>query len=339
MRIEIRELLAVTLLLGVLAVSSRILASNSVNPRLYVTNSLGDDISVIDLQTLKVIADIKVGKKVHGVCGPSDGRHVFTTIESENALKVIDTGSQQIVATIHLTGTPNQCASTPDGRYVAVPIHTNEIDIVDVAQKKIVKVLPIQVPHNCYNSGNNSDMYCSSTAADEIDRIDLGTMEYSGKIPVGGIPRPYAVSRDEKMMYVALTAFHGFAAVDLANGNKIDRVQLPGPSVATICEKLEHRTPTHGLELSPDGKQLWVTSLSDNGVYLYDLATKKISKQIPTGTCPNWITVSPDGQYVMVSNSASDDASVIDTRTRREIARIKVGNGPKRLLAVNVPAS
>jgi YVTN family beta-propeller protein len=133
MRIKTCESVA-ALLFTVLAVGTIVIAKSSVKPRLYVTNSLGDDISVIDLQTLKVIADIKVGKQVHGVCGPSDGRHVFTTVESENALKIIDTRSQGIVATIHLTGTPNQCASTPDGRYVAVPIHTNEIDIVDVAE-------------------------------------------------------------------------------------------------------------------------------------------------------------------------------------------------------------
>lgn len=39
----------------------------------------------------------------------------------------------------------------------------------------------------------------------EIDRIDQRTMSYSEKIPVGSIPRPYAVSADEKTLYVALS--------------------------------------------------------------------------------------------------------------------------------------
>jgi YVTN family beta-propeller protein len=38
-----------------------------------------------------------------------------------------------------------------------------------------------------------------------------------------------------------------------------------------------------------------------------------------------------------VSNSGSDDCSIIDARTRREVTRVKVGKGPKRLLAVSVP--
>ncbi|HEV2423431.1 MAG TPA: YncE family protein, partial [Terriglobia bacterium] len=79
---------------------------------------------------------------------------------------------------------------------------------------------------------------------------------------------------------------------------------------------------------------LWVTSLADSGVYVYDVAAGKLSREIHVGACPNWITFSPDGRYCAVSNSGSDDCSIIDARTRREVARVKVGKGPKRLLAL-----
>jgi YVTN family beta-propeller protein len=304
--------------------------------RLYVTNSLGDDITVIDLASLKPSDDIRVGKDVHGACAPADGRRLFTTIESENNLKVIDTATDKITYTIKLTGRPNQCASTPDGRYVGVPIRDgNSVDIVDTVEKKVVKVLPVRLPHNCYDAHNNQEMFVSSMGSDEIDVIDLKKMEYSAKIPVGGIPRPYAVSRDGKRLYSALTDLHGFVIVDLPSRKVLRRVQLP-PAPPLNCP-LELRTPTHGVELSPDGKELWVTSLADSGVYVYEIATGKISKEIHTGLCPNWITFSPDGRYCAVSNSGSNDCSIIDTRDRREVARVKVGKGPKRLLAVNVP--
>jgi YVTN family beta-propeller protein len=304
--------------------------------KLYVTNSLGDDITVIDLATFKPVGDIVVGKHVHGVCAPADGRRLFTTIEAENSLKVIDTGTDKVVDTIQLTGRPNQCASTPDGRYVGVPIRDrNSVDIVDIVQKKVVKVLPVRVPHNCYNPGNNQVMFVSSMGSHAIDLIDLNKMDYAAKILVGGIPRPYAVSRDGQRAYVALTDWHGFVITNLSERKVIARVALP-PAPASTCV-LEPHTPTHGLELTPDGKELWVTSLADSGVYVYDLATGKISKEIHTGACPNWIAFSPDGRYCAVSNSASDDCSIIDTQTRREAARIKVGKGPKRLLVVNAP--
>ena len=326
----------VVVLLATLTVRAGVAAAPpNGSTKLYVTNSLGDDITVIDLGTLQAIGEIKVGKNVHGVCAPENGHELFTTIESENALKVIDTATNEIKDTIPLTGRPNQCAATPDGRFVGVPIRDgNSVDIVDIAEKKVVKVLPVKVPHNCYNAGSNQTLFVSSMGSHEIDEIDLKTMDYAAKIPVGGIPRPYAVSRDGKRLYVALTDLHGFAVISIPERKVSARVELP-PAPPLHCP-LEPRTPTHGLELSPDGKELWVTSLADSGVYVYDIQTGKLSEEIHTGACPNWIAFSPDGHYCCVTNSDSNDCSIIDTHSRREVARVKVGKGPKRLLALDV---
>jgi YVTN family beta-propeller protein len=115
--------------------------------KLYVANSAADDISVIDLNSLKVIRNIKVGAHVHGVAAQADGRRLFTTVESDNTLKIIDTANDQIIDTIKLTGRPNQCAVTPNGRYVVVPIRDdNAVDIVEVVQRRVVKVLPVKMP-------------------------------------------------------------------------------------------------------------------------------------------------------------------------------------------------
>jgi YVTN family beta-propeller protein len=305
---------------------------------LYVDNSLGDDITVIDLATLKVVDTIKVGNQPHALCAPADGRRLFTSIESEKNLKTIDTTTGKIVETIPVMGKPNECAATPDGRYVGVPIRDGDsVDIVDTILKKVVKALPVKEPHNCFNTGNNNDMYVSSMGNNEIDVIDLKKMDYSARIPTGGIPRPYAVSHDEKSLYTALTNLHGFMIADIPSRKVIERVELP-PAPPLNCP-LEVNTPTHGLTLTPDGKQLWVTSLADGGVYVYDLATKRTSPVIHVGKCPNWIACSPDGKYCAVSNSDTNDCSIIDAHTQREVARVKVGKGPKRVLVVRVPAA
>jgi YVTN family beta-propeller protein len=326
-----RQFLFVVLLLSAAPFHAAFGASAS--GRLYVTNSLGDDITVIDLRSLKVVQDIKVGAHVHGVCAPANGRRLFTTIESEHNLKIIDTETGKILSVISLTGRPNQCASTPDGHYIGIPIRDgNSVDVVDTTQQRVVKVLPVKEPHNCYNSGSNEDLYVSSMRDGEIDRIDLRSMRYSQRIPVGGIPRPYSVSADERKLYVALSDFHGFAIASIHQCKIVGRVDLP-PAPPSQCA-LEPHTPTHGLELSPDGSQLWVTSLADDRVYVYDTRTNKLLGQVQTGKCPNWITFSRDGGYCCVSNSGSDDCSIINVRTRKEVARIKVGKAPKRLLAV-----
>jgi YVTN family beta-propeller protein len=319
--------------------ATALFAASNGGPRrllLYVDNSLGDDLTVIDLSTLKPVATLKVGNQPHGLCAPADGRRLFTTIESEHTLKIIDTATGRIAATIPVTGKPNECASTPDGRYVGVPIRDGDaVDIVDTAAAKVVKTLPVKTPHNCYNSGSNDDLYVSSMGSDEIDRIDLRKMEFSARIPVGGIPRPYAVANDEKRLYTALTGLHGFAIADIPAQKLIGKVELP-PAPPLDCP-LEVNTPTHGLALTPDDRQLWVTSLADGGVYVWDVASRKTSPMIRVGKCPNWISVSPDGRYVAVSNSDDNDASIVDAHTHRELARLKVGKGPKRVLIVGVP--
>ncbi|HKE26426.1 MAG TPA: hypothetical protein VKB88_28925 [Bryobacteraceae bacterium] len=323
--------------LGILLLSlAAVAASPAASMRLYVTNSLGDDITVIDLGTLKAVQTFKVGEHVHGICAGADTRTFFVTIESENNLKTIDARSGRILGAIPLSGRPNQCAATPDGHYVGVPIRDrNAVDVVDMTAQKVVKTLPVKVPHNCYNSGNNDDMWVSSMDGHEIDRIDLRKMEYSAHVPTGGIPRPYAVSKDETTLYSALTKLHGFAVASIPASKVIDTVNLP--EAPPLDCPLEVDTPTHGLELSPDGRRLWVTSLADGLLYVYDTGAKKLVGHVTVGKCPNWITLSPDGKYCAVSNSDDNDASIIDTATLKEVARVKVGKGPKRVLALSVP--
>jgi YVTN family beta-propeller protein len=171
------------------------------NLRLYVDDSGGNDIAVVDLAAQKKIDDITVGERPHGLAVVADGRRMFTTIESDNTLRIIDTATDQVVGTVALTGRPNQCAVTPDGKYVVVPIYDgNSADIVDVTQRKVVKVLPVKLPHNAVNAGSDRYVFVSSMGANEVSLIDLEKMAYAAHIPVGGVPRPYAVSSDGRTM-------------------------------------------------------------------------------------------------------------------------------------------
>ncbi len=324
--------------LGILLlIWSAVTAADAASMRLYVTNSLGDDVTVIDLATMKPVQTFKVGAQVHGICAGSDTRSFFVTIESENNLKIVDARTGRILATIPLSGRPNQCAATPDGHYVAVPIRDgNSVDIVDMQAKKVVKTLPVKVPHNSYNSGSNDALWVSSMGDNQIDRIDLRTMKYTAHVRTGGIPRPYAVAKDGTPYTLrSLTCTASWWQVR-RRARSSQRWNCRPAAPPENCP-LEPNTPTHGLELSPDGRRLWVTSLADGLVYVYDTASRKLVGHVAVGKCPNWITFTPDGKYVCISNSDTNDASIVDTATLREVARVPVGKGPKRLLALNVP--
>ncbi len=306
--------------------------------KLYVGNSRGDGISVIDMASLKVTGEIKAGKHIHGVCAQADGRRLFATVESDHTLRIIDTSTQQTIGTVQLAGKPNQCAATPDGKYVAVPIRDGDkVDIVDVMQQKIVKSLPLKEPHNALNTGSNRYIFVSAMSGHEVDTIDLEKMDYASHIPVGGRPRPYVVNSTGDTMYVALAELHGFVIVNIPQQKVVERVEIPAqhPTPRPLQYETDD-TRTHGLGLTPDGSELWISSLLDNCMYIYDLKTRKITGRVPTGAGPNWIVFTPDGKYACVSNTDTDDVSIIGVKTRREVTRLKVGRVPKRLAIVTV---
>jgi YVTN family beta-propeller protein len=306
---------------------------------LYVANSQGDDITIIDLATQKVVKTLKVGPIVHGVCAQADGRRAFATIESEHSLKVIDTKTNEVTDTIPLGGQPNECAATSNGRYVVVPLlaPVNASVVVDVEQKKVVKSFKTVHPHNCFTpeGGSNSIVYCEERDAFRIHRIDLDKMEVTNEVKVAGDPRPFVVTKDERTLYTALSGLHGVAIVDIANQTMSQLALPPMPWMA--CHVEPPNTPVHGIGLTPDGKKLWITSVADAGIYVYDIAGKKLGKKITVGGCPNWIGFSADGKYAGVSTADSDDASILDVKAEKEIARVKVGTAPKRVLVIEVP--
>src|SRR5262245_24027438 len=299
--------------------------------KLYVTNSTGDSIHVIDLGTLKVIGQIRTAAHPHGAAVSADGRRLFCSVESDHTLLVIDTARDRVVKSIKLTGLPNQCAVTPDGKWVGVPIRGGDsVDLVEVARGKVVKNLPIKTPHNCYNAQRNDHVWVTSMGDHKVNLIDLKTLKYLAEIPVGGIPRPLAVTRDEKTLYCQLSDLHGFVVADVPGRKVIAKVELP-PLPPDVKFPVPN-TPSHGLALTPDEKELWVTSCGTDTVYIYDTAGKKIVGKVSTGKGPTWLTFSPDGRYCCVSNVLSDDVSIIDAARRQEVARVKVGKMPKRLV-------
>jgi YVTN family beta-propeller protein len=328
----------ILLFLGLSAVAITA-AQAATRPILYVANSLGDDVTVIDLPTQKVLTTIKVGSIVHGVCAPADGRHAYVTIESEHTLKVVDTKTNTVTGTIALPGQPNECAATSDGHYVVVPLLApqNSAVVIDTTENKIVKTFEVRHPHNCFTpeGGSNTIVYCEARDNFFIRRIDLSKMEITNDVKVAGDPRPFIVTPDEKTLYTALSGLHGLAIVDIPH-QTMSQFMLP-PMPWMNCKVEPPNTPVHGIALTADGKKIWITSVADSGVYVYDIATRKLGPKLTTGACPNWISMSKDGKYAGISNADTDDASIMDAHSGKELARVKVGKAPKRVLVIEVP--
>ena len=93
-------------------------------------------------------------------------------------------------------------------------------------------------------------------------------------------------------------------------------------------------TYTHGLALTPNERELYVTSVPGNAVYAFTVPDLQPVTKIDVGKNPNWIAVHPDGGAVFVTNSADNTVSVIDTNSKKVVATLPVGRAPKRITVV-----
>jgi YVTN family beta-propeller protein len=309
--------------------------------KLYVANTGGDSITVINLATRKVVSEIPVGPVPHGLGVSPDGRRLYVSVEGTGEVVVIDTANDHRLARIPTSGRPNQLAVTPDGRYVYVAINNRRVaDVIDTKAGKVVKSLDIgRTPHNCYCPRGGKHVYVTSVDDRLVKEFDfkndhklVQTVSFDGNV------RPLCVTRDEKRLFVALADLHGFAWADLLSGRQIERIKRPLPPP-------EHRSKfayidTHGLDLTPDNRELWVTSFIGNGLMIYDVtgSEPQYVTTVDVGDGPNWLTFSPDGRFAYSANAGVNSISVVDTAARKAIAEIKVGAVPKRLLEVWVPA-
>lgn len=316
-----------------------IFAAPNARPRaiLYVTNSGGNDVTLVDLATNKTIGSIETGDTPHGLEASPDGRRVYISGETDDDVVAIDTAASKVLWKAKIGDRPNHIALSADGRYVYVPIRSKDYaDVVDTATHERIKSIPVgRSPHNAYRAPNGKWVYVTSMGEEKVTIVDIATQSAIGAIPVGGEPRPAAITSDNKRMYVALTGLHGFVIADIAQRKVIDKVELPPADVQDISTY--GYTPTHGTALRPDNTQFWITNVFGNAVEGFSEPAHKLLGTVPVGLAPNWMTFGVDGKLLYVSNAGSNDVSVIDTNAVKEVARVPVGLAPKRLLVVNVP--
>src|SRR5438128_1840378 len=105
--------------------------------KLYITNALGDDITVVDVATNEVIRTIKVGPHPHGIALPASQNVIFITIETDPGQLVwLDPVGDKVVRRMELGPRPNQLAVTPDGKFAFVPVDDGNWEIVDTEAAK-----------------------------------------------------------------------------------------------------------------------------------------------------------------------------------------------------------
>jgi len=316
----------------------------------YVTNSAGDSVHVIDSATNKVVQVIKGIEAAHGVGFSPDGKRVYLSNEADSTLDVVDQKSGNVVKKVQLSGRPNNIAVTRDGGRVIVAItEPGALDVVDTGTLALKKTIPMNGRmHNTYVTPDGKYAVSGSVRKKFLNVLDLATEQTAWEINFDGGVRPmtFDVNPDGSThrIFVQLSGLDGFAVVDFAARKEVARVRFPDePKGYGVVEgRIGAHVYSHGIGVAPDGKTLWVNSHKANAVFVYSLPEVKLLGHAalpdlrlpgrePIGAVPDWLTFSPDSKTVYVGNSTFNSVSVIDAKAMQVVARIPVGQVPKRM--------
>jgi YVTN family beta-propeller protein len=324
-------------------------AKTKAESRIYITDSAGDTVEVIDPATNKVVQVIHGIELPHGVNFSGDGARVYVSNEAESVLDVVDRRSGGILQKVSLSGHPNNITVTKDGRSVLVGIRTDPgaIDVIDGTSLKRVKTIPVHGSvHNIYVTPDGKYAVTGSIETKSATVVDLQSDQIAWVVQFDKGVRPMAFEANPdgstKRIFVQLSELNGFAVVDFAKHAEVARIKLPDQPGGLGTAEGRLTTPSHGIGVSPDGKSLWVNSTFANAVFKYSLPELKLLGYVAlpevhplgqpaTGAVPEWITFTPDSKVVYVSNSGARSVSAIDTATLQQVALIPVGEVPKRI--------
>src|ERR1700676_4434378 len=202
--------------------------------RIIQTNSAGDNVSVIDPVTNKVVGVIDGIEAGHGAGVAPDGSRIYVSDEAESTLDVADAKTLKVINRIPLSGHPNNMAVSRDGRrvYVGIIQEPGGVDVIDTASLKRVKTIPTKgTIHNAYVTPDGKYVVAGSIQGKSVNVIDTKTEEPAWAVEMGLGVRPMAFSTNPdgstKWIFIQLTDLQGFAVMDFATHKEINRIKNP----------------------------------------------------------------------------------------------------------------
>lgn len=310
---------------------------------LYVGNSQGGDISVIEIPGHRVVRTIPhsvVGNHPDDVISNRDGSLLFVSRINDNDVIAISTATEQVAWRVEVGGSPNHLTLSADERYLYVPLYDKgTLAVIDTQTRQIVAHPDVgSGAHGSVLGPNGKHVYVGCMGSDQLTLVGVGgNHEVSRIIALPDGVRPFQISADEKLAYVQLTKLHGFVVLDLERESIIKTVNLPIlKPLPTPTYQRSHYVMNHGLGISPDQKLLVANASMSGFTAIYSLPGLELLGTVPVGEQPNWVVFSKDSRFAYISNRGDDTISVISLADRRETTRIKVGDYPQRMTVTRV---
>ncbi len=308
-------------------------ASNA--PRIYVTNEISGDMTVIDSGTYKVIATIPLGKRPRGIHASPDHKTLY----------------------VALSGTPIAGPDVDESTLPPPDRSADGIGVFDVRQNKIVKIIQGGAdPENFDVSKDGKLLYISNEDISSVSILDITTGSILKTLKMGEQPEGVKVSPDGKFVYVTSEEQCNLAVLDTVGHRPRSIAFMPDGSRAyvnaendgtvVVVDTKKHKMikaislgkpgiiKPMGVLLSADASRLYVSTGRGHQVFTIDTATDTVAGSVAVGQRPWGIALSPDGKTLYSANGPSNDVSIVDLATNTVTRKIAAGKGPWGIIAL-----
>lgn len=213
----------------------------------------------------------------------------------------------------------DRLAISPDGRILYVPSFESAYwDVVDAATgNMITRIQTNSGSHNTIYGPDGKRVYLAGLRSPLLSVANTASHTIVEKVgPFSNVIRPFTINGSQTLCFVNVNELLGFEVGDLRTGKMLYRVEVQGFQKGPVKR---HGCPSHGIALTPDEKELWVTDGANDRLHIFD-ATAMPPKQVTSillRDMPGWITFSIDGRYAYPSTG-----EVIDTQTKKIIATL-----------------
>jgi len=323
------QLIKLFLALGFLAnISSH--AADVERKTAIVLNSGDASVSLIDMDQRQVYKNFHIGKEPHHLMITPDQKAVLVANATGNEVVFLDPKTGEKTGQLSNIIDPYHIGYSPDKKFfLAAGNRLNRIDIYAAKAQELTLLKVIKAPktpsHITFTS-NSKTAFVTLQDSDELIAIDLDTQEVLWKMSVGHLPAGVWMTPGDKYLLIGLTGSDGVQVVDWKKRQVIKEIKTGKgahnfrplgdkkhiflsnrvePSISLLnMDTLEKEADITGLpsgpddmDITPDGKELWVTFRFAKKVGVIDIASRKLITTIPVGKSPHGIFFYPSAPW------------------------------------------
>lgn len=303
------------------------LAANPVEPSLAVVLNSGDaSVSLIDMKTRKVTKTMPIGKEPHHLMMTPDEKTLLIANAVGNDIALMNPTTGEIQGRIPKIIDPYQIGYSPDHRWFVSA--ANRLDRVDIyaaqgADLKLAKTIAVgKTPSHIAFTADSKIAFVTMQDSNEVVAIDLPTQTLLWKMPTGPAPAGLWMTPNDQYLLVGITGADYVQVMDWRNRQEVKKIMTGKGAhnfrpmgdrkhvfvtnrVASTISLLNMKTlekvgevtglpaGPDDMELTPDGKNLWVTFRFARKAGVIDVPTMKLISVIPVGKSPHGVFFYP----------------------------------------------